>query len=112
MNSFIRPEGTVIDIINYPLVMKKKRTHVKCKIKNEELNVPLSYFKQNCANTQVRLEFLKTYHPENTFTQRIYECETDIELHQFLQGRRIIVEKVYNVGGNERFRIFNLIKNI
>jgi hypothetical protein len=81
---FDRSVGTVIKILNEPIVIKNNKLLMSC-IVNDCLidRIPLRYFR--------RLSNYRELSDFNSFTKRVYRTQNFIELHQLLQGKTIKV---------------------
>ena len=100
---FDRSVGTVIKILNEPIVIKNNKLLMSC-IVNDCLidRIPLRYFR--------RLSNYRELSDFNSFTKRVYRTQNFIELHQLLQGKtNKVVAKTFLSNGATA-PIFELIK--
>ena len=100
---FDRSVGTVIKILNEPIVIKNNKLLMSC-IVNDCLidRIPLRYFR--------RLSNYRELSDFNSFTKRVYRTQNFIELHQLLQGKTIKVVAKTILSNGATAPIFELIK--
>lgn len=100
---FDRSVGTVIKILNEPIVIKNNKLLMSC-IVNDCLidRIPLRYFR--------RLSNYRELSDFNSFTKRVYHTQNFIELHQLLQGKTVKVVAKTVLSNGATAPIFELIK--
>lgn len=100
---FDRSVGTVIKILNEPIVIKNNKLLMSC-IVNDCLidRIPLRYFR--------RLSNYRELSDFNSFTKRVYRTQNFIELHQLLQGKTVKVVAKTILSNGATAPIFELIK--
>ena len=100
---FDRSVGTVIKILNEPIVIKNNKLLMSC-IVNDCLidRIPLRYFR--------RLSNYRELSDFNSFTKRVYRTQHFIELNPLLQGKTIKVVAKTILANGATAPIFELIK--
>lgn len=100
---FDRSVGTVIKVLNEPVVAKNNRLLMSCVVNDCLVDrIPLRYFR--------RLSNYRELSDFNSFTKRIYRTQNFTELHQLLQGKTVKVIAKTILSNGTTVPIFELIK--